>query len=192
MLGSDGTGDREHFASVEAVGRAEHPYSRRDEHYEIFLCRDLNTTLQALGQEQKSGTRPVAWRYVAPVAAALWAAWDNAFHRSEWSRLPARPTGPRIQTGLNPHHYRATERAIHLRRVLTFRSGEHDRYPSAETKTQRHEPDCLLVHRVVRLHSNRGARRPAGEKSVRWEARSVFRGGHPNRAEPKIKFAYAQ
>ncbi|HEX8491189.1 MAG TPA: hypothetical protein VF626_09235, partial [Chthoniobacterales bacterium] len=53
VLGSDGSGDREHFARVEAVGRSAHPYSRRDEHYDIFLCRDLNTTLQALWPEAK-------------------------------------------------------------------------------------------------------------------------------------------
>ncbi|MEN3368949.1 MAG: hypothetical protein V7609_1092 [Verrucomicrobiota bacterium] len=53
VLGSDGTGDREHFASVEAVGRTGHPYSRRDEHFEIFLCRGLNTTLQALWPKTK-------------------------------------------------------------------------------------------------------------------------------------------
>jgi hypothetical protein len=53
VLGSDGTGDREHFASVEAVGRTEHPYSRRDEHFDIFLCRDLNTTLQKLWPKAK-------------------------------------------------------------------------------------------------------------------------------------------
>jgi hypothetical protein len=47
VLGSDGVGDREHFASVEAAGRTYHPYSRRDEHFEILVCRDLNTTLQA-------------------------------------------------------------------------------------------------------------------------------------------------
>jgi hypothetical protein len=46
VLGSDGTGDRKRFATVEAVGRTYHPYSRRDEHFEIFLCRGLNTTLQ--------------------------------------------------------------------------------------------------------------------------------------------------
>lgn len=39
VLGSDGTGDRQHFRSVEAVGRVEHPDSRRDEHFDIFLCR---------------------------------------------------------------------------------------------------------------------------------------------------------
>ena len=53
VLGSDGKGDREHFASVEVVGRVEHPYSRRDEHFDIFLCRDLNTTLQALWPKTK-------------------------------------------------------------------------------------------------------------------------------------------
>jgi hypothetical protein len=46
VLGSDGTGDREHFDSVEVVGSTFHPYSRRDEHFEIFLCRGLNATLQ--------------------------------------------------------------------------------------------------------------------------------------------------
>ena len=53
VLGSDGTGDREHFASVEVAGRSDHPYSRRDEHFDIFLCRDLNTTLQALWPKAK-------------------------------------------------------------------------------------------------------------------------------------------
>jgi hypothetical protein len=53
VLGSDGKGDREHFATVEAVGRTDHPYSRRDEHFDIFLCRDLNTTLQALWPKAK-------------------------------------------------------------------------------------------------------------------------------------------
>lgn len=53
VLGSDGTGDREHFASVEAAGRTYHPYSRRDEHFEVFVCRDLNTTLQALWPKTK-------------------------------------------------------------------------------------------------------------------------------------------
>jgi hypothetical protein len=53
VLGSDGTGDREHFASVEAVGRTNHPCARRDEHFQIFLCRDLNTTLQKLWPKAK-------------------------------------------------------------------------------------------------------------------------------------------
>jgi len=48
VLGSDGRGDREHFKTVEAVGRVSHPYSRRDEHFDVFLCRDLNENLQTL------------------------------------------------------------------------------------------------------------------------------------------------
>jgi len=46
-------GDREHFASVEVAGKTDHPYSRRDEHFDIFLCRDLNTTLQKLWPKAK-------------------------------------------------------------------------------------------------------------------------------------------
>jgi hypothetical protein len=53
VLGSDGSGDREHFATVEAMGRTDHPYSRRDEHFDIFVCRGLNTTLQALWPKAK-------------------------------------------------------------------------------------------------------------------------------------------
>ncbi|HEY6349233.1 MAG TPA: hypothetical protein VI636_07470 [Candidatus Angelobacter sp.] len=41
VLGSDGKGDREHFQSVEATGRAYNPFSRLDERYYIFLCRGL-------------------------------------------------------------------------------------------------------------------------------------------------------
>ena len=46
VLRSDGTGDREHFASVEVAGRAEHPYSRRDEHFDVFLCRGFTGDLR--------------------------------------------------------------------------------------------------------------------------------------------------
>jgi 4-amino-4-deoxy-L-arabinose transferase-like glycosyltransferase len=46
VLGSDGTGDREHFATVEAAGRVEHPYSRLDEHFTLWLCRDLKFDLR--------------------------------------------------------------------------------------------------------------------------------------------------
>jgi hypothetical protein len=48
VLGSDGTGDREHFRNVEAAGHAQHPYSRRDEHFDIFLCRGLNGDFRQL------------------------------------------------------------------------------------------------------------------------------------------------
>jgi len=46
ILHSDGRGDRAHFQSVEAAGRVEHPYSRRDEYYTIWLCRGPNFDLQ--------------------------------------------------------------------------------------------------------------------------------------------------
>ncbi len=48
VLHSDGTGDREHFASVVVAGRVQNPYSRRDEWYDIFLCRGLNQDLRLL------------------------------------------------------------------------------------------------------------------------------------------------
>jgi hypothetical protein len=54
VLGSDGEGDREHFKTVEAVGRTHHPYSRRDEHFDIFLCRGLNQDLRTLWPKIKS------------------------------------------------------------------------------------------------------------------------------------------
>lgn len=53
VLGSDGTGDREHFATVEAVGRVEHPYSRRDEHFDIFLCRGFTGDLRTAWPQLK-------------------------------------------------------------------------------------------------------------------------------------------
>jgi Dolichyl-phosphate-mannose-protein mannosyltransferase len=46
ILRSDGSGDREHFASVEDAGRVEHPYSRRDEYFTIWLCRGPTFNLQ--------------------------------------------------------------------------------------------------------------------------------------------------
>jgi hypothetical protein len=54
VLGSDGTGDREHFQSVEPVGRVEHPYSRRDEHFDIFLCRGFNGDLRQFWAQAKN------------------------------------------------------------------------------------------------------------------------------------------
>jgi Dolichyl-phosphate-mannose-protein mannosyltransferase len=54
VLGSDGSGDREHFQSVEAAGRAEHPYSRRDEHFDIFLCRGLTGDLHQFWPRMKN------------------------------------------------------------------------------------------------------------------------------------------
>jgi len=46
ILGSDGSGDREHFESVEVVDQVSHPYSRRDEWFPLLLCRGLKFNLQ--------------------------------------------------------------------------------------------------------------------------------------------------
>ena len=53
VLGSDGSGDREHFQSVEAAGHTEHPYSRRDEHFDIFLCRGFTGDLRQAWAKMK-------------------------------------------------------------------------------------------------------------------------------------------
>src|SRR5262245_41468704 len=53
VLGSDGRGDREHFRSVEAVGHVQHAYSRRDEHFDIFICRGLMSDLRTLWPQLK-------------------------------------------------------------------------------------------------------------------------------------------
>jgi Dolichyl-phosphate-mannose-protein mannosyltransferase len=54
VLGSDGEGDREHFKSVDEAGRTYHPYSRRDEHFPILVCRGLNPDLHTLWPSIKS------------------------------------------------------------------------------------------------------------------------------------------
>jgi hypothetical protein len=46
VLGSDGRGDREHFRTVEAAGVVDNPYSRLDEHFTVWLCRDINFSVQ--------------------------------------------------------------------------------------------------------------------------------------------------
>jgi hypothetical protein len=53
ILQSDGRGDREHFQTVEAAGRVEHPYSRRDEHYTIWLCRGPRFNLREVWPKLK-------------------------------------------------------------------------------------------------------------------------------------------
>ena len=45
VLGSDGVGDREHFDSVGDAGKVAHIYSRRDEHFTLWLCRGLQFDL---------------------------------------------------------------------------------------------------------------------------------------------------
>jgi Dolichyl-phosphate-mannose-protein mannosyltransferase len=53
VLGSDGRGDREHFATVEPAGRVENPYSRLDEHFTIWLCRGLKFDLRQSWPDMK-------------------------------------------------------------------------------------------------------------------------------------------
>ena len=53
VLGSDGTGDRQNFNSVEIAGSVRHPYSRLDERFDIFLCRKLNSELHAFWPQIK-------------------------------------------------------------------------------------------------------------------------------------------
>ncbi|HEU4415022.1 MAG TPA: glycosyltransferase family 39 protein [Candidatus Angelobacter sp.] len=46
ILHSSGEHDSEYFQSVERVGRVEHPYARRDEYFDILLCRGLRASLR--------------------------------------------------------------------------------------------------------------------------------------------------
>ena len=39
ILHTDGVGDRQYFATVEKAGHVEHPYSRRDEWFDVYVCR---------------------------------------------------------------------------------------------------------------------------------------------------------
>jgi hypothetical protein len=54
VLGSDGKGDREHFRTVEAMDRVDNPYARTEEHFDIYLCRDLSTDLHTLWPKIKT------------------------------------------------------------------------------------------------------------------------------------------
>lgn len=53
VLGSTAEDDREHFRSVEAAGRAYHPYSREDEHFDIFVCRGFTGDLREIWPTMK-------------------------------------------------------------------------------------------------------------------------------------------
>jgi len=46
VMGSDGTGDRTHFETVEFAGLVGHPYARRDRHFPLLLCRGLTVDLR--------------------------------------------------------------------------------------------------------------------------------------------------
>jgi len=53
VLGSDGTGDREHFASVVAAGEVDSEWSREDEHFTIWLCRGLTWNIEEMWPRMK-------------------------------------------------------------------------------------------------------------------------------------------
>lgn len=53
VLRSDGSGDREHFQSVQDMGAVEHPYSRRDEWFHIWLCRGPRFDLRQVWPRMK-------------------------------------------------------------------------------------------------------------------------------------------
>ncbi len=46
ILGSDGRAEREEFGSVQVAGHTDNPYSRLDERYDIYLCREPKFNLQ--------------------------------------------------------------------------------------------------------------------------------------------------
>jgi hypothetical protein len=46
ILRSGGRDEPRLFQSVESVGRVEHPYARRDEYFDILLCRGLKRNLR--------------------------------------------------------------------------------------------------------------------------------------------------
>jgi hypothetical protein len=46
ILRSDGRHEPKMFRSVEDMGRVEHPYSRRDEYFDIYLCRGIKADLR--------------------------------------------------------------------------------------------------------------------------------------------------
>jgi hypothetical protein len=48
ILRSGGRDEPRLFESVESVGRVEHPYARRDEYFDILLCRGLKSNLKDL------------------------------------------------------------------------------------------------------------------------------------------------
>jgi hypothetical protein len=54
VLGSDGRGDREHFESVEVVGRVDDPDARELERFDVYLCKGLKGDLRVLWPEMKA------------------------------------------------------------------------------------------------------------------------------------------
>jgi hypothetical protein len=54
VLDEDCTADLEHFKTVDIVGRVDDPYSRADEHFDLYLCQDLFTDLHTLWTKIKT------------------------------------------------------------------------------------------------------------------------------------------
>jgi hypothetical protein len=54
VLKTDGRGDRESFSSVEKVGHVQSPYSRREEWFDIYLCRGLKADIRQVWPKLKS------------------------------------------------------------------------------------------------------------------------------------------
>ncbi len=54
ILSSDGRREPQLFENVEAAGRVEHPYSRRDTHYTIWLCRGPKFNLKEVWPRLKT------------------------------------------------------------------------------------------------------------------------------------------
>ena len=53
--------------------------------------------------------------------------------------------------------------------------GNDERDSTPQTEAERHQPDRFVVHRIVRLHRDRGEGRPSAEERFRWETRPFFR-----------------
>jgi hypothetical protein len=53
ILRSGGTNEPRLFESVESVGHVEHPYARRDEYFDILLCRRPKRNLKDLWPQLK-------------------------------------------------------------------------------------------------------------------------------------------
>ena len=53
ILHSSGRNEPKLFQSVEVVGHVEHPYARRDEFFDIYLCRGLKANLKDAWPELK-------------------------------------------------------------------------------------------------------------------------------------------
>jgi 4-amino-4-deoxy-L-arabinose transferase-like glycosyltransferase len=54
VTGSDGTGDREHFRTVEIAGRVGHIYARGDRHFPVLVCRGLIEDLRTFWPKTKN------------------------------------------------------------------------------------------------------------------------------------------